>query len=71
MHERQIKAVFKRRDGFVKEEIIPKIEMMISFADVPSIEVKMQTDTNPTGVTIKKRDFFLKRQYIIAEYEEM
>ena len=69
--EREIKARYIRRDGFIKEEVVPKIEMVVSFADIPKLEVKISTDTNPSGVTIKKRGFLLKRQYIVAEYEEM
>ena len=70
--ERQIIAKLKRRDGFIKEEVIPEIKTVISFADIPKLEVKkVASDTNFSGVTITQRNFLLKKQYIVCEYEEM
>jgi len=68
--DKEIRARFIRRDGFIREEVISKIEGAISFPDLPVLEIKPASDTNPTGVTIKERRFILKRQYTVVEYEE-
>ena len=70
--DREIIARIKRRDGFIKEMVIPEIKPIISFVDVPPLEAHINFDMEGNSCNHKpiKRDFFPKKQTIIIDYEE-
>lgn len=64
----EIIAYFKRKDGFVKEMVIPEIEPRFDFADIPPMKA-YPIDTERTEVV--KRSFLPVRLKMIVEYEEI
>ena len=69
---KQIIARIKRKDGFIKEMVIPEYKPMMSFADVPPIRSCMDiTEVNEGISKVIQRDFVPKMETVIIDYEEV
>ena len=63
-------ARLKRRDGFVKEMPIDKIDDYIKLADVPPLSSSAEPDAK-TSDSRNGRVFVQKRRKMVVEYEEV